>query len=1119
MFLVLYVPVLWWSFLLLVDCQEVTTFTVQYQVPEEAQPGTMLGRLSEELDWTENSWTVGSFQLLQPSTLLPIQMDSQEGLLRTIGRLDREQLCPHRDLCIISFNVLAAKYLALIHVDVHVLDINDNGPQFPQTALELEISESVLLQTRIPLDRAVDPDAGSNGLCSYLLSPSEHFALGVTFGSDGTQQVELVVVKEVDRERYSSFLLTVTAVDHGEPPRSGSVFVRVTVLDSNDNSPTFTQSSVTVEIREDALMGTLLVNLTATDPDQGPNGEIQYSFSKHTPVEVLRTFAIESRTGCVLLQQHLDLHRKKKSTLTELGCCTSPETHLEPNPIAHPAPKLLVRVLDVNDNRPDVRVVWAGQAAVVSEAQPKDSFVGLVMLSDPDTGDNGKADCYISLGAEHFSLRRINPSSYMLLTSTPLDREILAEQNLTLLVQDRGTPSLAVTRDFVVHVGDINDNVPFFETNLYQVSVAENSIPPSALLTVRAHDADVGLNGKVTYSIPDLVVLEWVTIDAGTGEIWARTAFDAEKMASFDFVVTAEDAGQPKLSSNVSVRVTVLDTNDNFPVIVEPPVEGGRASVTVLVDMGMGHVLWPEGEKDSGLAPSVSAPLLFKISATDADSGLNGALIYNLMSSNKAGSCILDPHSGEVYLNGSSVGGLVGHEWDLEVSVSDRGEKPHCARVLVKVTFASHCEDIPDSSPITQPLSPSVVIGICLVVFLAIFLVSFMLVVSRCRREKHGNMTYNCREAEHAYSQQPKKPPKPIQKSDIHVVPVLQRGDTEQPQSGFESPPEDARVNISEIPCHMTPTLYRTLRNQRNQSLLTEQDEGFVVPAVLKVSKPPHAHKLKTPSAAEANLCASCHEDFLPEATPQHHSSSCPEADREEACSRHRILRSLVRLSMAALAEQGPAGQLALESGPVQQISQLLSLLHQGQVQPKPNHKGNKYTAKHACCRNTSPHAEELIPKKGCGSKHHDFVLLGEELENLLDSPSGLDQLTEADHTWMARLSLPLSTDYKANVVSPGALPFLPSQEAMGRDEPHTFATFGKAAGDEPAPEQPPLANSFLSEMSTLLEIILSQKANSKADVSLGLWQKLSVCSRTLEVEGGGAEAATSKGVVCGSEV
>lgn len=114
----------------------------------------------------------------------------------------------------------------------------------------------------------------------------------------------------------------------------------------------------------------------------------------------------------------------------------------------------------------------------------------------------------------------------------------------------------------------------------------------------------------------------------------------------------------------------------------------------------------------------------------------------------------------------------------------------------------------------------------------------------------------------------------------------------------------------------------------------------------------------------------------------------------------------------------------------------------------------------------------------------------------------------------MSRLSLPLSTDYKVNVVSPGTQQFPPSQEASGGDEPRTFATFGKAAGEEPVAAEPPLANSFLSEMNTLLGMILSQKANSHTDVSLELWHRLSVCNRTLELDG--VEAAGSKETVSG---
>ncbi|CAI5780334.1 protocadherin-12 isoform X1 [Podarcis lilfordi] len=1060
MSLALCVPILC-SFFLLMDCQEVSTFTMQYQILEEVQPGTVLGRLSEEIGRTEGSW--GTFQLLQSSAVFPIQMDSRDGLLSTTGRLNREQLCHHRDPCVLSFSVLAAQYFTLIHVEIHVLDINDNGPRFPQVALELEISESVSLQTRIPLGRALDPDAGSNAFCSYFLSPSEHFALEVTAGSDGTQQAELVVIKEVDRELYSSFELVLTAVDHGVPPRSGTTVVTVHVLDSNDNSPTFAQGSVSVVIREDALPGTFLINLTATDPDQGPNGEIEYSFSKHVSEEVLRTFAVERHTGSVLLQQSLDYEKNSAYELEvqarDQGANSIP---------AHC--KLFIRVLDVNDNTPDIQVTWAKQAAVLSEAQPQGSFVALVTAFDPDSGRNGQVDCYIRQGEEHFALKRFSPGSYMLLTNAPLDRESWTQHHLTLLVQDRGTPLLATTRHFTVHVSDVNDNMPYFETNHYHVSIAENSEPPSVLVMVRAQDADSGLNGKVVYRIPDPLILEWLAIDASTGEIRAHAAFDAEKITSLDFLVIAEDMGQPQLSANVSVTVTVLDVNDNSPVVIKPELEGGRASVTALVDPDTGHVLVPKEEGSSELAASLNAPLLLTILATDADSGLNGTLLYSILSGNEAGICVLDPQSGQLYLNGSNASSLLGREWDLVISVSDRGPVPLSTRFLVKITFKRHCERMPDSFPVSQPLSPSVVTGICLLGLLAISLVGLGLIMSLCKREKHGSMAYNCREAEQAYSQQqPKKPPKPIQKADIHVVPVLRQEDAQQPPAEIENPSEAAWLKALGVPCHMTPTLYRTLRNQRNSSSLAEQ-------------APCYAQRFRSPSARDVQPTDKKLLDSI--FWPKDHLSEKAKAGPEEAPSRQHILRSLVRLSLAALAEQGPGGQLAMESAPVQQISQLLSLLHQGQVQPKPNHRGNKYTAKNASCRNPNSNVEDLITKEGSGCEHHDWELLGKELGNLLDCPSGLDldQLNVEDPAWMARLSFPISTDYKDNIVSPGALPSPLSEETTGRDEPHTFATFGKAAGHKPNSEEPRLSSTFLSEMNTLFEKILAQKVSPQVD-------------------------------------
>lgn len=112
-----------------------------------------------------------------------------------------------------------------------------------------------------------------------------------------------------------------------------------------------------------------------------------------------------------------------------------------------------------------------------------------------------------------------------------------------------------------------------------------------------------------------------------------------------------------------------------------------------------------------------------------------------------------------------------------------------------------------------------------------------------------------------------------------------------------------------------------------------------------------------------------------------------------------------------------------------------------------------------------------------------------------------LDQLTEADPAWMTRLSLPFSTDYKDNVVSPGAPPFPLNQESTSRDEPHTFETFGKATGRKLNAAEPRLASTFLSEMNTLFEIILAQNVSPQRDSSLEFFPQVQKCSKILDVD------------------
>ncbi|XP_074866137.1 protocadherin-12 isoform X3 [Carettochelys insculpta] len=248
--------------------------------------------------------------------------------------------------------------------------------------------------------------------------------------------------------------------------------------------------------------------------------------------------------------------------------------------------------------------------------------------------------------------------------------------------------------------------------------------------------------------------------------------------------------------------------------------------------------------------------------------------------------------------------------------------------------------------------------------------------------------------------------------------------------------------------------------------------------------------------------------------TLKRHRTEVPDVAPREPHPHQHLLQSLVRLSMVALAEQDSTGELTLESPPIQQISQLLSLLHQGQFQPKTNHRGNKYTAKNGT-RNAGLDADCLrIKDSGHGESEADdhgsenglnlsiHQLVEEELESLLEPHAGLalDRLT-ADPAWMARLSLSLTSSYKDNVFSPDSLQCSQDQGDAVLDKPRTFETFGKVSGSDSNAARTRLASTFLSEMSTLFEMILSQKSQTHGTAS-GLLQQLCARSKTCGLDG-----------------
>ena len=231
---------------------------LRYSVPEEQAPGAPVGNVARALGLELRRLGPGCLRIHHLGAPSPryLELDLTNGALFVNERIDREALCEQRPRCLLSLEVLAHSPVAVSAVEVEVLDINDNSPRFPRPDYQLQVSESVAPGARFHIESAQDPDVGTNSVQTYELSPNEHFELDLKPLQENSKVLELLLRKGLDREQAVLHHLVLTAVDGGSPARSGTAQISVRVLDTNDNSPAFDQSTYRVHLREDSPPGT-----------------------------------------------------------------------------------------------------------------------------------------------------------------------------------------------------------------------------------------------------------------------------------------------------------------------------------------------------------------------------------------------------------------------------------------------------------------------------------------------------------------------------------------------------------------------------------------------------------------------------------------------------------------------------------------------------------------------------------------------------------------------------------------------------------------------------------------------------------------------------------------------
>ncbi|XP_051506062.1 protocadherin gamma-A3-like isoform X19 [Myxocyprinus asiaticus] len=656
-----------WQAILVLLYFSVASGQMRYSIPEEMKKGSLIGNVAQDLGLDLKRLRAGRARIVTGESTQYAELKTDKGILVVNERIDREQLCGDITPCSFSFEIILENPMELHPITVEILDENDNAPHFNKKYVKLEISESAVLGARFVLESAYDPDVGMNGLQSYILTPTENLILKQHSNPDGSIYPEMILQKSLDREVKPHHSLKLIAVDGGNPQRSGTVNIDVTVLDVNDNAPVFNQTVYKANVMENAPQGTFIITVNASDADSGSNGIIAY-FLSNMKGDVATVLRIDEKTGEISVSGEIDYEKYKRFEVRiearDQGGLTD-------------SCKLIVEVIDINDNAPTINIMSFTNN--IAEDSTPDTTIAILNVKDLDSDDNGKVNCFID-GIVPFKIISSLRSYYTLVTDAVLDRETISEYNITVIATDSGRSPLSTRNIFNVKVTDVNDNAPFFTERVYNAHLSENNPSGVSILSVKAHDPDENQNARISYILEESDLGSspfgtYVSVNAESGVVHAVLSFDYEQIKNIKITIKAQDGGSPPLCSNVTVNIFIQDQNDNAPQVLYP-VQSGASVVAEIVPRSA----------DVGY-------LVTKVVAVDVDSGQNAWLSYKLQKATDRALFEVGLQNGEIRTV-RQVTDKDAVKQRLTVVVEDNGQPSRSATVNVNVAVADSFPEV-----------------------------------------------------------------------------------------------------------------------------------------------------------------------------------------------------------------------------------------------------------------------------------------------------------------------------------------------------------------------------------------------------------------------------------------
>ncbi|XP_065668247.1 protocadherin-16 [Hydra vulgaris] len=687
--------------------------------------------------------------LINDTNYFELQKEENKFSLFTKKAIDRE-LTPYLFLLLIAKDSLSALLFTQMKIQINVSDINDNSPKFSQQTYNISVKESIGIGELIVRVFAQDLDFGENGKVSYKIDSSSF--LGAEFVKLDQQNGEIIFVQSVNYELFSIIKFQICAFDHGIPQLRSYAFVQINLIDVNDNPPYFSPLIMVFNITENQEVGSFIGQVHADDVDTVDSQKITYYLNSSV-------IQIDNNTGIITSLKIFDREEKscyefEVSTFDSGGLCGKGTLFINIIDLNDCSPKFERSVFNVSitENFPLYKVAFfitaydldEGSNALSSysaifeddtfsidsttggvilnhnlKEHPKHLFnfqvsvkdaggfpgistarvllnifppsilppvftensyifnvvennqigkvVGVLQAVRPLSQSAAFINFEIADGNNSFSIDSISGS---LRANTVLDFEKRKEHFILVKAVDSLNISLINLTKVQINVLDQNDNQPWFVNKTETVSILEGVPIGYIFFKCQAFDNDLGLNGLVKYSITN--ASGPINVSSESCNVFTTGTIDYELVKEYIVYIEAVDQSSPFHKATLQLKIQVLDTNDNLPIF---------SNYSYVVHLAENLPL---------------NSLIITVHATDQDSGLNGELIYELVSSKHSEMFFLSIN-GSLYLK-KAIDYEVNQYFLLTLKVIDKGLPPQKNEVKLTIIV----EDENDNSPVFE---------------------------------------------------------------------------------------------------------------------------------------------------------------------------------------------------------------------------------------------------------------------------------------------------------------------------------------------------------------------------------------------------------------------------------